>query len=45
MSSTPEREAIDVKALRDAALADQIAAAERARQAHETALRDIGWEK
>jgi hypothetical protein len=45
MSSTPECEAIDVKALRDAALADQLATAARARQAHETALGDIGWQE
>ena len=37
------RETIDVKATRDAALAEQLAAQQRAQQQRETAARDVGW--
>jgi hypothetical protein len=42
-NTPPERESIDVAALRTAARADELAQQQRARELREQRLRDIGW--
>ena len=43
MSTTPDRESIDVKALRDTVLADDRDAARRAEKRRQQLARDGGW--